>query len=70
MNYRTHFTTPYEQFAAWEGQPFEVLQVITEPTPNFDAEVLPMYRIRFTNDGTEALAWPEEVEATHERLVI
>ena len=61
--FRTTFTTPFRQYAEREGEPFTVLAAITEPDADHDAEVLPMYRIRFT-DGTVIEAWPEEVEAT------
>ncbi len=60
MTYRLSFTTPYDQYANREGQPFTVLRVIDQPDEAHDAEVLPMYVIRFT-DGLEIEAWPEEV---------
>jgi hypothetical protein len=62
MTYRRTFTTPFEQLAAREGEPFEVIGIITEPDDDHDADVLPMYRIRF-KDGFVTEAWPEEVEA-------
>lgn len=58
--YRTTFRTPYDQHRDRTGQPFTVLQVIDTPDSDHDAEVRPMYRIRFA-DGTEIEAWPEEV---------
>lgn len=58
---RDTFTTPFDQYANREGQRFNVLAKITEPDEDHDAEVLPMYRIRF-DDGFEIDAWPEEVE--------
>jgi hypothetical protein len=58
--YRSTFTTEFEQYADREGQRFEVLRVITTADATHDAEVLPMYRIRFP-DGFETDAWPEEV---------
>ena len=61
MNYRTTFTTPYDQYADRQDQPFDVLAKITEPDDEHDEEVLPMYRIRFA-DGFVTEAWPEEVE--------
>ena len=61
-HYRDTFTTPFEQHADRRGQGFRVLRVITEPDETHDAEVLPMYRIRF-EDGFEIDAWPEEVLA-------
>lgn len=54
------FTTPFEQYAAREGQPCEVLRWVTDPDADHDAEVLPMAVIRFA-DGVEIEAWPEEV---------
>lgn len=53
------FDSPYEQYAERNGQPFEVLREI-DSTELADAEVLPMYAIRFP-DGIEIEAWPEEV---------
>lgn len=58
--YRATFTTPFEQHADREGQPFTVLHVIDRADETHNAEVLPMYRIRFA-DGFETDAWPEEV---------
>lgn len=58
--YRKTFTTPYEQHRDREGQTFEVLRTISKPDADHDAEVLPMYEIRFP-DGTRIEAWPEEV---------
>lgn len=58
---RDTFTTPFEQYADREGQPFEVLAKIETPDQDHDEEVLPMYQIRFP-DGFETDAWPEEVE--------
>jgi hypothetical protein len=54
------FTTPYEQYASRNGQGFEFVRTISEPDSTHDAEVLPMYVIRFA-DGVEIEAWPEEV---------
>lgn len=54
------FNTPYEQYADRQGQEFELVRAITEPDASHDAEVLPMYVIRFA-DGEEIEAWPEEV---------
>ncbi len=61
MKIRETFTTPYDQYAAREGQKFTMLKKITEPTDTIDEMALPMYRIRF-EDGFETEAWPEEVE--------
>jgi hypothetical protein len=65
--FRKTFTTPYDQYAAREGQPFTVLRKITRhnlarqpDAANYDPEVLPMYGIKFI-DGCEIVAWPEEV---------
>lgn len=54
------FKSPYEQYANRVGQEFELVRTITEPDATHDAEVLPMYVIRFA-DGEEIEAWPEEV---------
>lgn len=58
--YRETFDSPYQQYADRIGQPFTVLSVIDKPDEHHDEEVLPMYRIRFS-DGFETEAWPEEV---------
>ncbi|KKM03831.1 hypothetical protein LCGC14_1770540 [marine sediment metagenome] len=60
MKYRDRFVSPWEQYAHRVGQRFEVLSVIDTPDKDHDAEVLPMYRIRF-EDGHITDAWPEEV---------
>lgn len=57
------FRTPYDQHADRRGQAFVIINKITEPDSTHDAEVLPMYRIRF-EDGIELEAWPEEVETS------
>lgn len=65
------FHTPYqygptgwtdEEFAARQGTMCEIVAHITEACEGIDAEVLPMYRVRFVSDGVEIDAWPEEVE--------
>jgi hypothetical protein len=58
---RDTFTSPYVQYTDRIGQTFHVIDIITTPDETHDAEVLPMYRIRFS-DGVEIEAWPEEVE--------
>ena len=58
---RFTFDSPYEQYAERRGQEATVTEQIIEPNRDYDAEVLPMYRVRFA-DGTEIEAWPEEVE--------
>lgn len=60
---RETFTTPYDQHRAREGQAFDVVAEIDKPDADHDAEVLPMFRIRFA-DGFEIEAWPEEVLAS------
>lgn len=65
--FRYTFTSPWESLggrlcADYIGQPFTIVAVIDEPDDTHDAEVLPMYRIRFA-DGFEVDAWPEEVLA-------
>lgn len=60
MKYRETFQTPYEQHRHRQGHAFTVLKVIDKPDDKHDAEVLPMYRIRFA-DGGEIEAWPEEI---------
>lgn len=59
--YRETFTTPFDQYKDRRGQKFAVLRAVTVPDMDYpDAEVLPMYRIRF-EDGHVTDAWPEEV---------
>lgn len=65
---RETFTTPFDQYRDRIGQRFTVIRKITRRNmtqadrAEYDAEVLPMYKIRFA-DGHETSAWPEEVEA-------
>lgn len=62
--FKDTFSTQHDQYAARDGQPFEVVEKITEANDKFDAEVLPMYRIRF-EDGEVIDAFPDEVEARY-----
>lgn len=54
------FDSPYEQYRDRNGQVFVLVREITEPDASHDAEVLPVYVIRFP-DGVEIEAWPEEI---------
>lgn len=54
------FVSPHDQFAERNNQKCEIIGKIDEPDDTHDAEVLPMYRIRFA-DGEEIEAWPEEL---------
>ena len=65
MIFKARFETPYTEYNGRNGQYFDVIEIISEPKPGYDAEVLPMYRIQF-EDGTIIDAWPEEVEETEE----
>ncbi len=64
---RETFTTPFEQYRERIGQRFTVLRKITKRNMTeadrveYDAEVLPMYKIRF-EDGHETSVWPDEIE--------
>ena len=58
--FRDTFTTPYEQYADREGEPFGVIRELTDQER--DPEVGRMWRIEF-EDGTQIDAWPEEVES-------
>lgn len=60
--FRAAFQTPHEQHRDRNGQPFTLVRKIEEPDATHDAEVLPMYVVRF-DDGVEIEAWPDEVEA-------
>jgi hypothetical protein len=64
--FRTTFTTSYQQHADREGQPFTVLALIDQADAEHHAETLPRYRIRFA-DGFVTDAWPEEVETADSR---
>lgn len=55
------FRTPYEQHADRDGTEAAIVREITEPDDEHDAEVLPMYVVRFTSDGAVIEAWPEEI---------
>ena len=54
------FRSPYSQYASRRGETFTVERIIMAPDVDHDAEVLPMYGIRF-EDGEAIEAWPEEV---------
>ncbi len=64
--FRTTFTTSYQQHADREGQPFTVLAFIDQADAEHNAETPPIYRIRFA-DGFVTDAWPEEVETADSR---
>ena len=60
------FQSPYGQYQDRNGQAFEIVRKISEEDGEHDAEVLPMFVIRFP-DGIEIEAWPEEIgEAPYE----
>lgn len=42
------------------GQKARVVREITEPESGFDAEVLPMWEVRF-GDGFQTEVWPDEL---------
>jgi hypothetical protein len=54
------FQSPYEAVADLNGKSFVFVRTISEPDDDHDAEVLPMYVIRFST-GETIEAWPEEV---------
>lgn len=54
------FRAVYDQHSNRDGEEFFLVKVIDTPDESHDAEVLPMYLIRF-NDGQEIEAWPEEI---------
>jgi hypothetical protein len=58
--FRSRFTTPFDQYRHREGDRFIVLATIDTPDDRHDEEVLPMYVIQFGN-GEVIEAWPEEV---------
>lgn len=57
-HYRLQTTDTYLKHR--NGQKVQITEHITEPTPEFDAEVLPMMRIRF-GDGYVTEVWPDEL---------
>lgn len=60
--FRQFFTSPFEQYAEYIGEPFTVIRQIRElqlPTEDMDGED-DMYLIRFA-DGTEIEAFGHEV---------
>lgn len=65
IRFRDAFASAYESVggrpaADFNGRPFKVVHIVDTPDGEHDAEVLPMYGIRF-DDGTVIEAWPEEV---------
>ncbi len=59
--FRQYFTTPFEQYAAHIGKPFEVVKQLPDAEPAEEGgEGEDMYLIRF-EDGTEIEAWGHEV---------
>jgi hypothetical protein len=57
---RERFHTPYEQYRGFNGRRFKILRKVSKPDKLHDAEVLPMYEIKF-RDGTKIEAWSEEI---------
>lgn len=58
----THiFNTQDSTFATLNGEEVTVLRTITEPEPGFDAEVLPMHKVRVDRTGQELEVWPDEI---------
>lgn len=61
------FSSPYEQYNNRNGQSFELIKVIDIPDENHDAEVLPMFLIRF-EDGVEIEAYFEEINTEEDYI--
>lgn len=57
---RQKFKASFDQYRERDGQKFTLIGVVDTPDERHDAEVLPMFKIRF-EDGYETEAWPEEV---------
>lgn len=53
------FVTPYDQYADYNGQKYELIRRCTTED-GWDLEILPAWKIRF-NDGYVIDAWPEEI---------
>lgn len=53
------FVTPYDQYAHYNGQKYELIRRCTTED-GWDLERLPAWKIRF-NDGYVIDAWPEEI---------
>lgn len=54
------FKTDYSLYKHRNGQEITVVREITEPEEGFDAEVLPMFEIRFP-DRHRIACWPDEI---------
>jgi hypothetical protein len=54
------FKTDQSTLTHRNGQVVTIVEHITEPSQGFDAEVLPMMRIRFA-DGYVTECWPDEL---------
>lgn len=59
--FRRFFTTPYEQFKAFIGKPFTVVNRLKNSEDAAGGEGEAMYRIRFDADGAEINAYGHEV---------
>jgi len=58
--YRFHTDSSYPELRNRNGRAVVIMRTITEPEPGFDAESLPMHKIRFA-DGYVAECWPDEL---------
>jgi hypothetical protein len=57
--FRQTFRGVYEQYRDLDGLPFSLHEIIDQPNGEYDAEVLPLYKIGIA--GQVITAWPEEV---------
>lgn len=58
--FRRYFTSPYEQYARYVGQPFTVLGSSPDEVLEGEDATGPMYQIKFS-DGAVITAWGHEV---------
>ncbi|QFG12772.1 hypothetical protein PBI_MIMI_298 [Arthrobacter phage Mimi] len=58
------FKTNDSTFKTLNGETVTIIRTITEPEEGFDAEVLPMHRVRVESTGQEFEVWPDELTPT------
>ena len=54
------FTTSYDDYSKYSGEPFKVKRRVNNIDDDVDLDVLPQWWIEF-NDGTVIQAFPEEI---------
>jgi hypothetical protein len=66
MSEKFTFKTNDSTFKTLNGEVVTIVRTITEPEEGFDAEVLPMHRIRVESTGQELDVWPDELTAVED----